>query len=184
MLLLTRFSDAQLVAAVRSGELQAFAELVHRYRDLHARYVLRLLGNRDDAEDVLQGAFLRAFRHLASCHDPDRFGAWLHRIVVNECRTALAKRALERRRLLDDDSALAFVPDRHPEGDVALRAAIDRALDRLTPESREAFVMKHVEDMPYEEIAALTGDSVSALKMRVKRACDQLRAELEPVIRT
>ena len=180
--MLTRYTDAQLVVAFRSGELEAFAELVHRYRDRHARYVMRMLGNRDDAEDVLQGVFLRAFRHIGSCHEPSRFAGWLQRIVINECRTALAKRTLERRRFLDDDTVLDFVPDGQPEGDVVLRTAIDRALDRLTPEMREAFVMKHVEDMPYDEIALLTGDSVSALKMRVKRACDQLRSALEPVV--
>ena len=86
-------SDDLLVTAARRGDVRAFEALVHRYRDRHARFAIRLLGSRDDAEDVLQSVFLRAYRNLGQCEDPARFGAWLHRIVVNECHTFASRRS-------------------------------------------------------------------------------------------
>src|SRR5690348_18267445 len=87
-------TDAQIVARVLRGDAEAFAVLVHRYRDRYARYALHMLGNREDAEEALQDAFTRAYRSLARCEDPERFGAWLFRILVNRCRTV---RSEERR---------------------------------------------------------------------------------------
>lgn len=177
--------DAALVLATRAGDQAAFARLVHRYRDRHARFAIRMLGSRDDAEDVLQSVFLRAYRSIGKCEDPDRFGAWLHRIVVNECKTFATRNAARESRLVRDDTVLAATLDERAmpdQADPALRAEIQRALATLTPELREAFLLKHVEDLNYDEMADLTGAGVSALKMRVKRAVDQLREQLEGVM--
>jgi len=180
-------SDAELVAAAVAGDSEAFAGLVRRYRDLYARFAVRMLGSHADADDVLQSAFLRAFRGLAGCREPERFGAWLSQIVVNECRTFATRRARRERRFVDDEGALddALAPT---SGDMigaaegeALREEIQRALGRLVPEQREAFLLKHVEELSYEEMAEITGAGVSALKMRVKRACERLRELLEGV---
>src|ERR1043166_1675134 len=84
-------ADAQIVERVLAGNVEAFATLVERYRDRCARYAMHMLGNREDAEEVLQDAFVRAYRSLARCEDPDRFGAWLFRILVNRCRTLVAR---------------------------------------------------------------------------------------------
>src|SRR6266705_690917 len=81
-------SDAALVRRVQTGDTGAYADLVARYRDRLGRYALHMLGNREDAEEVLQDAFVRAYRSLARCDDPERFGAWLYGILVNRCRTA------------------------------------------------------------------------------------------------
>ena len=176
-------SDAELVIATLAGEPHAFARLVRRYRDRHARYAARLLGDGDDAEDVLQSAFVRAFRGLARCEDPARFGAWLHRIVVNECRTFATRRAARDRRWVRDPVVLDAIPQpRAPAGDSGLRAAIEAALATLPVEQREAFVLKYVEELEYEEMADVTGAGVSALKMRVKRACERLREQLRGVV--
>lgn len=174
--------DATLVRAARRGDTHAFAALVHRYRDRHARFAIRLLGSRDDAEDVLQSVFLRAYRNLAKCQDPERFGAWLHRIVVNECRTFATRRGAREVRLVRDEALLAATVDDGAVSDPVLRAGIQRALARLPHDLREAFLMKYVEELSYEEMAGATGVGVSALKMRVKRACDQLREQLEGVV--
>ena len=182
-------SDAELVAAAVAGDSEAFAGLVRRYRDLYARFAVRMLGSHADADDVLQSAFLRAFRGLAGCREPERFGAWLSQIVVNECRTFATRRGRRDRRFVDDaalDDALAAGSTAHltePADGEALREEIERALGRLVPEQREAFVLKHVEELSYEEMAEVTGVGLSALKMRVKRACERLRELLEEVQR-
>ncbi|MEX2180783.1 MAG: sigma-70 family RNA polymerase sigma factor [Gemmatimonadaceae bacterium] len=176
-------SDAELVAATRAGNTQAFAQLVRRYRDRHARFASRMLGDRDDAEDVLQSAFLRAYRGLARCEDSTRFGAWLHAIVVNECRTFATRRGVRERRLVRDPMVIDGVASAGaPAADSALRRAIERALEELPVDQREAFVLKHVEELEYEEMAEVTGAGVSALKMRVKRACERLRERLQGVV--
>ncbi|HWP03415.1 MAG TPA: sigma factor, partial [Gemmatimonadaceae bacterium] len=85
-------SDATLVARVRAGDTAAYAVLVARYRVQFARYAVRMLGSREDAEEALQDAFVRAYRSIAKCDDPERFGSWLFRILVNRCRTAGTRR--------------------------------------------------------------------------------------------
>ena len=175
-------SDSVLVAAVLDGDVDAFAALVRRYRDAYTRFAVRMLGSHADADDALQSAFLRSYRRLADCRSPERFGAWLYQIVTNECRTLAARRARRERRFVD--GALDFHPaPAAPQlgGDDALRDEIQRAVDRLVPEQREAFLLKHVEELSYEEMSEITGVGVSALKMRVKRACERLRELLEAV---
>jgi len=174
-------SDAELVLATRRGDQRAFAELVRRYRDRHVRFVARMLGDADEAEDVLQSAFVRAFRHIGRCDEPARFGSWLHRIVVNECRTFASRRGHRESRLVREPLVLEQLEAKGGEPDHGLVAAVEHALATLPLDQREAFVMKHVEDMEYEEMAELTGAGVSALKMRVKRAIERLRGQLEGV---
>lgn len=175
-------TDAEAVAAVRAGDVDVFAVLVERYRDAYVRFAIRMLGDREDADDALQSAFVRAFRKLAACQDPDRFGAWLYRIVINECRTIGTRRGRRERRLVRGDANVeaALGADR-PTDDMALREEIERALALLHVDHREAFVLKHVEELSYEEMAEVTGLGISALKMRVKRACEHLRSLLKEV---
>jgi RNA polymerase sigma-70 factor (ECF subfamily) len=176
-------SDAEIIRAVLEGRTEAYAELVHRHRDAQFRFALRMLGDRDDADDVLQSAFVRAFRSLASCREPDRFGAWLRRIVVNECRTLGTARGRRELRMVRDEAVLERLESGDgQDGDGGLDPGlVERALERLTPDLREAFLLKHVEDHSYEEMVEITGAGLSALKMRVKRACEQLREQLEGV---
>ena len=174
-------SDAALIGRVLEGDVQAYGVLVARYRDRYARYAVHMLGNREDAEEVLQDSFVRAYRSLARCADRERFGAWLFRILANRCRTAGGRRGRHERVLVHDDAALVAAA----EGPVAERAAwreeIVRALARLDSDQREAFLMKHVEELSYEEMTEITGVGISALKMRVKRACDRMREMLQEV---
>jgi RNA polymerase sigma-70 factor (ECF subfamily) len=174
-------SDAVIVSRVLRGDAEAFAELVSRYRDRYARYAFHMLGNREDAEEALQDAFTRAYRSLARCEDPERFGAWLFRILVNRCRTVGARRGRRARTFVADESALMEASHDHPADQNAWREEIDRALHQLRPDQREAFVLKYVEDLGYDEMSQLTGVGVSALKMRVMRACERLREMLSEV---
>ncbi len=186
-------TDSVLIGRVLGGEVEAFAALVARYRDRAGRYAVRMLGDPDDADEALQDAFVRAYRSLARCEDRNRFGAWLLSIVINRCRTAGARTGRRARTFVRDEGAVLDAAGRGGgsgngrsggELDVGERAAwrdeISRALARLDPVYREAFLLKHVEELSYDEMATLTGVGVSALKMRVKRACDQLRVHLEP----
>src|SRR5690349_1864268 len=94
-------SDAALVARTLAGDLDAYAALMSRYRDAFGRYAIHMLGNAEDAQEAMQDSFVRAYRALGSCREPDRFGAWLFRIVVNRCRTV--RRRLLRHRRFDGD---------------------------------------------------------------------------------
>ena len=174
-------SDAVIIERVLGGEVDAFALLVARYRERYARFAVHMLGNSADAEEALQDAFIRAYGSLASCQDRERFGAWLFRILANRCRTAGSKRRRREQTFVHDDIALAGAATEHPAERQEWREEIERALDRLDPLQREAFLLKYVEELEYEEMSRMTGAGISALKMRVKRACDRLREMLEEV---
>lgn len=168
-------TDAAVVARVLAGDHEAFGELVARYRDRGARFAVHMLGSPEDAEEALQDAFVRAYRSLARCQDPERFGAWFFGILANRCRTSRKRRRRRDRVIVNDEAALFVAAERHPADSAAWREEIRRALERLGAEQREAFLLKHVEELSYEEMAEITGAGVSALKMRVKRACERLR---------
>jgi RNA polymerase sigma-70 factor (ECF subfamily) len=174
-------SDAVIVARVLRGDVEAFRVLVERYRDRYARYAVHMLGNREDAEEALQDAFTRAYRSLSRCEDPERFGAWLFRILVNRCRTIGARRGRRSKTFVVDEGALLDAAIDHPAESAAWREEIERALRQLRAEQREAFLLKYVEEMGYDEMSQLTGVGVSALKMRVMRACERLRELLSEV---
>lgn len=174
-------ADAALVHAVLRGEVDAFAVLARRYRDVYTRYAVRMLGSLEDADDALQAAFIRGFRALAKCRNPEHFRAWLFQIVVNECRTAAMARRRREQRFVRDEAELERALSVYPSERSAVREEIQRALSQLDADYREAFVLKHVEELSYEEMTELTGVGISALKMRVKRACERLRELLEGV---
>lgn len=167
--------------AAARGDVEAFGELSHRYRDRYARFAVRMTGSRDEAEDVLQSAFIRAYRALDRCRDPSRFAAWLYQIVANECRTYVVRRGHREARFVRDESTMREVVARSTADRQETLEDVQYALEQLDAEQREAFVMKYVEELSYDEMAEITGIGVSALKMRVKRACARLRELLEEV---
>ena len=172
--------DAVVVQAVLAGDVDAYGALVSRYAAEYMRFAVRMLGTREDADEVLHTAFYRAYQHLGSCQDPTRFGAWLYRIVVNECRTRASRRGRRERRLVRDEAPRAqLAASDRTDGQFALREELQRAIDCLPVDQREAFVLKYVEELSYEEMSEITGAGISALKMRTKRACDRLREILE-----
>jgi RNA polymerase sigma-70 factor (ECF subfamily) len=176
-------SDAELVGRVLAGDTDAYAGLVARYRDRLGRYAVRMLGNAADAEDALQEAFVRGYRSLARCTDPDKFGAWLFAILVNRCRTIGRQRARRQQLVVPDEAAVGKASVAHPEDRDALRETIEWAVAQLSPANREAFLLKHVEDLSYDEMTVITGAKISALKMRVARAREELQRLLEEVVR-
>jgi RNA polymerase sigma-70 factor, ECF subfamily len=171
-------SDAELVRQVQRGETERYAVLVERYYDVCMRYAFRMLGDRQDAEEVVQDAFVRAHGSLHRYQDRDRFRGWLLRILVNRCRSVLRRQRQATRLFVPYDSAVdaaatvEFV-------DPCWSRAVQRALQQLSPPLREALLLRCVEELPYEEIARTTGASVSAVKMRVMRAREQIRTLLQ-----
>jgi RNA polymerase sigma-70 factor (ECF subfamily) len=150
-----------------------------RYYGDCTRFARRMLGNRQDAEDALQETFVHAWRGLGRYREQDAFRGWLYRILVNECRRLAGRRWRQAQRVVHDEVAMARAPARSHDGELDLRDELQGALARLEPLLREAFLLKHGEGLEYVEMARMTGASVSALKMRVKRACDALRPRLE-----
>ena len=172
--------DAALVSRVLAGEKEAYGTLMDRYRDRFARYATHLLGDRHEAEDVLQDTFVRGYRFLRQCQDPERVGAWLFRILVNRCRSAHGSRRRQGVSLRLEEEPHLAARDSGVDS-VGWRDEIQRALARLPADHREAFLLKYVEELSYEEMETITGAGISALKMRTKRACDRLRELLREV---
>lgn len=170
---------AALVNRARSGDLNAFEALMSQFRPSFGRYAWQMLGTREEAEEVLQDTFLRVYRGLAGCREPERFGAWAFRILVNRCRSSRRRLWRRDRFHTEDRDGVETLSVPHAEPDHELRESIDRALARLPAAQREAFLLKHVEGLSYGEIAELTGSRIPALKMRVLRACEALRIALQ-----
>ena len=174
-------SDAALVRRVLDGDPRAFTQLVDRHLQPCLRFATRMLGNRQDAEDVTQEALLRAYRAIATYDAEGSFRTWLFAILVNRCRTSLLQRSRYVRRVLTNEDALNDAAAVDASCATELRIEIERAVAQLDPDQREAFLLKHVEQLGYDEMAAVTGAGVSALKMRVKRACERLQELLGEV---
>ena len=172
-------SDAEVVARVLGGDREAFGLIVRRYESGLLRFATRVLGGRDAAADAVAESLVRAYRHLASCRDPTRLRTWLYRIVANRCKSHLARRATGDVSL-DDAPPIADPTDNEAALErVEQLAVVEQALATLSPEKREAFVLKHVEGMSYQEMAAVTGERIPTLKMRVHRAREALLKALE-----
>ncbi|MCZ8204233.1 RNA polymerase sigma factor [Gemmatimonas sp.] len=172
-------TDAELVVRTRAGDPEAFGSLVARYYDACWRFAYHMLGERADAEDVVQDSFLRAYLAIGRYDERDQFRGWLFRILTNQCRNYLTSRGRRTKRFVQDDlaieSAAAPPPGLAPgvEDDVLIRA-----LAQLDPLQREALLLKYAEGLEYAEMSAMTGAGESALKMRVKRGSERLRAML------
>jgi RNA polymerase sigma-70 factor, ECF subfamily len=140
-----------------------------------------MLRNPDDAEDMVQEAFVRLYRALPRYEERQRFEPWLFQILGNCCRTANLVFHREASRAIDDERALeriASADDTARAAESAWSTTVRRALAEVPEHNREIFVLHHIEGFSYEEIERMTGVRQSALKMRVKRAADSLRASL------
>jgi RNA polymerase sigma-70 factor (ECF subfamily) len=174
-------TEEALVARAVEGDVDAYAALAERYYGSCARIARRMLRNDADAEDVVQDTFLRAFRAIHRFDKGRVFRVWLFTILVNPCRTAATSRKRRQFRFSNDEIAIDRASDARPTGVIEETSAVTAAVDTLDPLLREAFLLKYVEGLEYAEMATITGAGISALKMRVKRACDALRPKLEGI---
>ncbi|MFP4623733.1 MAG: RNA polymerase sigma factor [Gemmatimonadota bacterium] len=174
-------TDGEVVSRVLNGDREAYRILVRRHQDALFAHAVRMTGQGDVAADVVQGSLIKAYTRLDRCENPERFGAWVFRIVSNQCKDHLKN---VRRRNVDLDSIEPPTGADDPDRDLEqseLRARLDAALAQLPADQREAFVLKHEEGRSYEEMAELLGASVGALKMRVHRARETLVELLDEV---
>ena len=171
-------TDADLVSRAQAGRLDAFEELVRRHRLGTYRVALRMLGDESDAEDATQDAFVQAWRKLAGFRADAAYSTWMYRIVTNRCLNMLpARRRTEP--LPTDREAPASRPDRIAEGRWQVED-LQRAIGRLTPEQRAPLVLRELEGLSYEEIAAALELSIPAVKSRLHRARLELLAAMRP----
>ncbi|MFI5225108.1 MAG: RNA polymerase sigma factor [Candidatus Limnocylindrales bacterium] len=175
--------EAGLVAAVQGGDAVAFDALVRPRLTRLLRLAISILGNEADARDAVQDSCLQAWREAPRLRDPDRFEAWLWRIVINRCRTTLrSRRRTSVREIAVDDMPPGQElrdPARTLGDEVSTVDAIRRALAHLDPDRRTILVLHHVERRPVTEIAALLGIPVGTAKWRLHAARQALERALE-----
>jgi RNA polymerase sigma-70 factor, ECF subfamily len=182
-LILRAVEDTDLIQQTTQGSVEAFNLLVSRWEKRVYNYLLRITGNREDALDLTQDVFLKAYQNLAKLDDPARFAPWVYRIAHNEAYSMFRKRRPE-------------VSGEEPEPDavetgitvggssvfpIELALAVNGALGRLSREQRETVVLKIYQGFKFEEIAEILSAPVSTVKSRLYSALDLLKAELAPV---
>jgi len=171
-----------LVAAAQAGDRSAFDDLVRAtYIDSYT-LAYRLTGDEDDARDVVQEAYLRAYRGLKRFRGDAQFSTWMYRITANCATTFLGKRTRNRHdeltdELVGDEPATTLDPEASADA-AATRDRLQQALRRLPPRLRAVVVLRDVYDLPHESIAAELGITESAAKVRLHRARRKLRADL------
>ena len=178
-------SDEELVAAVRAGEATAFDQLMLRWDRKIRGAAYRVLGSDDEAREVTQEAFLKAFRHLPSFKEEARFSSWLYQIALNLCRDRLRRR--RGREFVSLDAVAEAAPTAFRAEPSALdlveaqdlSRAIAAAVETLSEEQREVVVLKEYQGLTFPEIAEVLGVPVSTVKTRLYRALSQLRVRLE-----
>jgi RNA polymerase sigma-70 factor (ECF subfamily) len=178
--------DSQLIALSVRGDRTAFGELVRRYQDRLYHTAYRLIGNADDAQDVVQDSFLNAYLSLHQFKGDARFFTWLYRIAVN---AAISLKRKHRALLTSDLGPRNSGPEPHDESDgsrpgTAMERAEDEkllqdALDALTPEHRAVLVLKEIEGRKYETIADVLGVPIGTVRSRLHRARLELRDRLQ-----
>ena len=166
-------TDAELVRSALDGSDDAFAELVRRYQDLLYRHAERMSGSPDEAEDIVQLAFIKSYRNLATCQNPDHVSAWMFRIAANACKDHLKSRRGDGI-AIDDVPGLAGdtgEPDLELER-MNLRSRIDSALRRLPVDQREVLVLRLFAERSYREIADVTGKKIGTVGWLISEGLD------------
>jgi RNA polymerase sigma-70 factor, ECF subfamily len=185
----TGFDESSLVAQAKAGDQAAFSELVTHYERKIYRLAKNITRNDEDAEDVLQDAFLKAYTHLDSFKGDSKFYTWIVRIAVNEALMRLRKRKTDRTVPLDEPVELGeetvareiAVWEDNPEQRYSKeewRHILDEAVADLKPDFRTVFVLRDIEEVSTEETAETLGISVPAVKSRLLRARLALRETL------
>jgi len=186
--------EAELVEKARGGNVRAFTELVTRYERNIFRLALHITQNREDAEDVLQEAFLKAFQHLDQFQGQSKFYTWIVRIAVNEALMKLRKRKSDRTVSLDEELDTGedtlvreiAVWGEDPEqlySREELQQILNQAIQSLSAPYRTVFALRDIEELSTEETAAALGLTIAAVKSRLLRARLMLREKLTRVFK-
>jgi RNA polymerase sigma-70 factor (ECF subfamily) len=180
-------AEAAMVERARGGDTEAFRALVEQHSRAVFRLAYRLTGNEQDAEDVVQEAFLKAYTRLPQFEERAHFGTWVYRIASNCAFDVLRARPRRKEQPMEDEDGMdtslrtdAPGPDR-----LAMSAEVGRrlrfAMSRLSPTEKSAFVLRHYEGCSIEEIGAVLGSDTNATKSSIFRAVRKLREALQPL---
>lgn len=189
-------SDAAAVAQVLAGDQDAFRVLVERYSRSMFRLAFHMTGNEQDAEEVVQEGFLRAYRRLGQFESRSSFGTWIYRVTANAALDSVRKREKHAKHLqpppgeeaeVEGTDLLATLPADAPTPERLLlsaevQAKVESVLNGLSGRERAAFVLRHFEGLSIEEIGQTLGLRTSATKNTIFRAVQKLRRALEPLV--
>ncbi|GHH85218.1 DNA-directed RNA polymerase sigma-70 factor [Streptomyces sulfonofaciens] len=173
--------DALLVARAREGDQDAFEDLVHRHGPALLGLATRMLGDRAEAEDAVQDAFVNAWRRLPEFRGQAAFRTWMYRIVTNRCLNQLrARRPATGLEAVPEPAAPEYQasPERLAESNAAMRALAEAVSD-LSPEQRACWVLRELHDLSYDEIAQAVGVGRQAVRGRIFRARRHLTTAME-----
>jgi RNA polymerase sigma-70 factor (ECF subfamily) len=175
--------DAELIRAYQNGEAEAFAALVRKYERPLFTFLLRLVGNRQSAEDLFQDTFLRVLRALPEYQEDGRFSGWLFGIANNLAVDLQRRRRVQRRYFLDDDEALTAAIDYHSAADAEVERAevmrlAEAALRQLPEKQRQVFLLRQYGDLSFKEIAELLGEPRNTVLSHMHYAVTKLRQQL------
>ena len=188
---MTEPSDESLMSLFQQGNEPAYALLVQRYKDELTNFCRRFLGDRDEADDVVQETFVRVWRSRGSYTPAARFSTWIYTIASNLAKTRLRRWSLRRFVRLGEphgDGQMFDLPDESagPDGaadDTLREERIQQALKSLPVKYREVVVLRDIQQPSYEEIVAITGTAMGTVKSRINRARTSLRDQLRDLIR-
>jgi len=173
--------DETLVSRARDGDVRAYEQLVVRYQGQMFRLAVKMLADRSDAEDVVQEVFLGAWRRLHQLNEDAAFVGWLYRMTTNRCLNVI--RARRPQVDVDLDTAESPRSDIQPEHAAQVNtqlAALNSALQDLTPEQRACWLLREVHGLSYTEIGDIVGANSTAVRGRIARARAQLSEVMKP----
>lgn len=175
--------DADLIQQAARGGVEAFNLLVSRWEKRVYNYLLRITANREDALDLTQDVFLKAYQNLRKLDDPGRFAPWLYRIAHNEAYSMFRKRRPETdvEEVQPEASETGITVGGSSVFPIELSLAVASALRRLSPEQRESVVLKIYQGFKFEEMAEILSCPVSTIKSRLYTALELLKIELAPI---
>lgn len=188
-------TDEELMLRVQDGETACFDVLVERYKTRLFNYLLRLVGDRDEAEEVAQEAFVKAYIHAGKYKTIAKFSTWLYTIATNLVRNRIRSRSRApqifslwgKTRYDGDEERQLDIADteRTPDeqmNDSELSDVINQAIQKIPEKYRTSFVLREINQLSYEEIAAVTGLKLGTVRSRINRARNYFRQIVEPLL--
>lgn len=185
-------SDKEIIDRALSGDQRAYSDLVNKYRDLIFNLIYRMIGNREEAEDLVQEIFIKAFSALPTFNEQYAFSTWLYKIAVNHCIDTLRKKKLP---TLPLDKPISFkdkelrreYPDLSPspEGKLISKERteiIQKAIHSLPEKYRSVILLRHTEEKSYEEISTILNIPIGTVKARLFRARELLKKKLKGLL--
>ncbi len=185
-------SDQEIIEAIRSGHVRGFGVLVDRHKDRAMTLALRIVGEREDAEEVVQDAFLRAYRNLEQFRGESRFSTWFYRILYNACMARVTRRPKHGETVDSGDETIDMIDSKEPSVQQTLeneeeQAVLQEEMTRLPETFRTALTLFYVQELSYDEMASILQMPLGTVKTNLsrgrlllrKRVLERLKEEVE-----